>query len=370
VRNTLGANVTFHGIDSVYLCSGGGAEFTCNIGASRAQEPHGAYSGGRGLSQQHMKFNQNTDYYDNAIPVVKQDFTGFVSLQFRAAVNYLVNFSDHELNFSVQVIDSQGHTSSLNVTKYNHVLTMPPGSYGGILPKVCFNTIKIPLADFHGVNMTCVRNIRFLFNRSASGAILVSDLAVTGIQTPCGSYGSNFGYKDSIGHGIQFYDSTTVNQGDTLIRTWDFGDTLSHINNSTAANPMHHYFMVGNYNVCLYTSIHRANGMICSDTVCKNIAVNSTVIGSKPGDTVGTAINNVLDEKIRIWPNPASDNLYVRGASPTDVLTLYNSYGQEAFVVSVYDGNIHLPSTLSSGIYYAVISGDKHSLHRKILISR
>ena len=43
-----------------------------------------------------------------------------------------------------------------------------------------FNTIKIPLNAFTGIDMTQVQKIKFLFNKTVAGSILISDMALTG----------------------------------------------------------------------------------------------------------------------------------------------------------------------------------------------
>ncbi|MGZ4060225.1 MAG: T9SS type A sorting domain-containing protein, partial [Bacteroidia bacterium] len=70
---------------------------------------------------------------------------------------------------------------SSQITKnHTHALFYQPGTQAGELPKILYNTIKIPLSDFTGIDLTQVQAIKFLFNKTGAGAIMISDLCLTG----------------------------------------------------------------------------------------------------------------------------------------------------------------------------------------------
>jgi hypothetical protein len=58
------------------------------------------------------------------------------------------------------------------------VLFYPPGTTGPV-PKVLLNMARIPLTSFTGVNLTDIRSVQFRFDQTASGALLITDLAFT-----------------------------------------------------------------------------------------------------------------------------------------------------------------------------------------------
>jgi hypothetical protein len=55
-------------------------------------------------------------------------------------------------------------------------LFYPPGTVGPV-PKVFLNTARIPLASFTGVNLSDIRSVKFNFDQTGQGALLISDLA-------------------------------------------------------------------------------------------------------------------------------------------------------------------------------------------------
>jgi len=84
------------------------------------------------------------------------------------------------------------------------------------------------------------------------------------------------------------------------------------------------------------------------------------------------SIDNVETDALGIFPNPASDILYVR--TPVDTrnvkLVLYNITGQQVKVVNSVDSNLTDVdvSGLPSGCYTAVLSTDKTSIRKKIIV--
>jgi subtilase family serine protease len=62
------------------------------------------------------------------------------------------------------------------VSSFSGALFFPPGAASAV-PKVLLHTIRMPLTAFGGVNLTDIRSVQFRFNQTASGALLISDLA-------------------------------------------------------------------------------------------------------------------------------------------------------------------------------------------------
>ncbi len=351
--NTLTGTVTPSGLVTSDICNGTSMP-ACSIGSS-AQEPHKG-----GLGELRMTWDGPTDNIENAIPQANQDFSVYQDLIFRSCVNYAVTGSS-TLDFTVQLTDSAGATASQQVSKYSSAMFKQKGTESGDLPKTMLNTICIPLDSFAaGVNLKKVRKVKFIYDKSATGGILVSDLAVA--NPVCGNF--NGGYSDSIGHGyvVTFKNTASATTGDTLSYYWSFGDpTTGTRDTSTAPNPVHRYSAKGTYTACLYVKVKRANGlkMVCTDTFCTTITL------------VTSGVEQMADaDIITIIPNPANDYLQIDGAAKTDVLKLMNLYGQVVFTTPVTESRVPLPRGLATGIYYAFVVTDHGTVYKKILISQ
>jgi hypothetical protein len=358
--NTLAGNVTQNGLVSSGICGGGFTMVNCGVSSSYGQEPHKGTTTKIGLAQMRMRWDNDTDWYQNELPVAFQDITSFQSLLFRATVNFNETTIGTNLDFSILLIDSFGHISSQKVSNRSHALFFPPGKISTTLPKAAFNTIKIPLSDFVGVNLTKIKNIRFLFNKSNTGSILISDLALSGQVAPCGNFKASF--TDSIGgsYKVLFTNKTTSNLGDSLVWNWHFDDISSGIKDtSTVSNPVHKYSGAGTYTPCLYVTNYRKTGKICTDTFCFKTILNVTSI---PTETI--------DNVISIIPNPAKDYLYIKGAASTDLLEIINVYGQIVLKTTTYEQTVHLPQNIVPGVYYAILSSRNGRYYSKIIIER
>jgi hypothetical protein len=55
-------------------------------------------------------------------------------------------------------------------------LFYPPGTLIHV-PKVFLNTVRVPLSRFSGIDFTDIASVRINFDQTASGALLISDLA-------------------------------------------------------------------------------------------------------------------------------------------------------------------------------------------------
>ncbi len=359
--NTLGGNVTLSSsFTAPDICGGGLAQPACDAGVGGAQKPHGGTAGTKGIGQMKLTWTDTTATYDNVVPAAYQNFTKYLGLTFRSCENFKETTSGPALNFSVQLVDSSGSISNQVVGNYTHALFFQPGTTGGDLPKEVFNTIRVPISGFTGVNLAKIRHIKFHFNQGAAGAVLVSDLALT--NPVCGNFSAAF--TDSlthVGHKVLFTNkSFSVVNTDTLKYFWNFGDPATGLTDtSTLQNPSHIFSKVASYTVCLTVTSHRKNGFTCTDSICTVIAVPH-----------GTGIPGLDMPEITIIPNPAKDYLQINGAEKTDVLKLFNIYGQEVFTASITQPIINLPQTLPAGMYFAIVVTPNGNYYQKVLISR
>lgn len=358
--NTLSGAVNASGLVSSALCGGGFTMPACAISTSATKEPHKGTTTVRGLGQQNLNWDNPTDYYQNEIPNAYKNFTSYHSLQFRACVNYKESTAGKFLNFTVQLIDSNGKTSSQTVSANSNALFYQPGTQTSILPKAMFNTVKIPLIRFKGVNQTKIKYVRFLFDTVKSGALLVSDIALSGSVLPCGSM-INASFTEAIGSAYKtdFTDKTIVNSGDSLSWSWTFGDPASGLKDtSTTQHPTHYFSAAGTYKVCLFITVYRSTGMICRDTFCKNVTLLPNGIGAQ------------FVNPVSIVPNPAKDMIIISGAPTDAVFELRNTLGQTVLTETVLQSAIVFPPTLPSGMYYAEIRSGTGRQIQKLIIAR
>lgn len=152
------------------------------------------------------------------------------------------------------------------------------------------------------------------------------------------------------------FTNTSIN---TSIYEWNFGDPLSGmLNTSTLENPTHHYALPGTYIVSL----------TASDSCQYDMAYDTIVITE-------TGINFHEDPGIKIFPNPATDILYMQ----MDVEQTYSEYeimgldGRSLLAGDIMNTNgkaqIGNLSVLSPGTYFLVLREEDRFIVRKILIT-
>lgn len=360
IFNTMLDTVSQNGLVAMSICGGGLTVPACAVATAAAKEPHKGTTSIRGLNQLGIKWNDTTDWYNNAIPAAQQDFTYVTHLQFRAALRFNECIANQNLDFSVQLIDGAGNTATRRVHDHSYALFYQPGN-NSLLPKVMFNTISIPIDSFSGIDRTSVRYIRFLFNKSDTGSILVSDIAL--VNSKCGKVNGTFGYTyDTVGYDAAFFDTVAYNEGDTASVLWNFGDPASGTaNTSTAHNPVHTFSGAGTYTVCMYLSAKRQNQRICTDTVCTTV----TIVFALHTPDITT-----VDKYVSVVPNPAASYVQISGADPAYTLTILNTLGQSVLTAPVGDGHITLPSGLANGMYYISITTPYGLVHRSLQILR
>ncbi len=180
----LGGASTQSGLTPHDLCGGNSPEPQHCLSSTQStnRQPHttpSARSSLRGLSQLRTGWSGGGATYTNNIPVGSGDVSGFQALQFRVSVNFDdTRNAKAAQNFSVVITDGTGAQSSVRVGDVSSVLFYPPGTTGPV-PKVLLNTARIPLTSFTGVNLTDIRSVQFRFDQTASGALLITDLAFT-----------------------------------------------------------------------------------------------------------------------------------------------------------------------------------------------
>ena len=181
--NTLGGAVAQNGVTPYELCGGDAPQPRHCLPAERlSRQPHTTVSarssGTRGLSQLQAGWSAPEASFDNLVPFGDGDVTAFTAVQFRAAVNFgdTRNPAGVMQDVTVTLTDRTNHSATVRVSDVSGSLFYPPGSIAHV-PKIFLNTVRIPLSAFNGINLQDVASVRLDFDRTASGALLISDLA-------------------------------------------------------------------------------------------------------------------------------------------------------------------------------------------------
>jgi Secretion system C-terminal sorting domain len=354
--NTLGGAVTDSDLVSPAICGGGYLESDCSPTIYGGQKPH--YSTYRGLSQMGLQWSDRAAWYENDIPPAYENVTKYSDLIFRATVNFVTSTPDSNLNFTVELMDSAGNTNEVNVSSYSKALFYQPGTQAGDLPKMVFNTVKIPLSAFSGVALSQLRKIRFKFDDDTAGAIYISDLAFS--RAPCAGLSTHFYYDIKPTRNVYFLNASTSNAGDSVVYHWNFGDSTSGAaDTSSLKNPNHIYYGYGTFNPCLRMTAYMTDGFVCVDSFCSNVTL------TKPADVALVSADNIT-----IVPNPTTGQLHISGATSTDVFQLINLVGQTVYSCTLTQADIQLPGTLPAGVYCVVITTANGKIYKKIVLNR
>ncbi len=148
---------------------------------------------------------------------------------------------------------------------------------------------------------------------------------------------------------------------------WSWGDGTF----STTAYPTHTYSAAGYYNICL-TIIDSVG---CTTTYCDssylqkdpNAIISVQVI---PQGTLG--ISNLISDKIKIYPNPAKENLIIElmesKISQRTTISIYNIQGQLCRQIISNQSKTEVDiKDLSAGIYIIKVNNDKETLQGKFV---
>jgi PKD repeat protein len=150
-------------------------------------------------------------------------------------------------------------------------------------------------------------------------------------------------YPDSLG-APSTYIGVNTSTGTGLTYAWDWGDGST----GTGANPSHTYAAPGVYVICLTVT---GNG--CTNTYCDSSTINKTA-NAMYSVTFGTPTStSAIDkESIHIYPNPATDKLFIEGAiNQTYQVQVYTTNGTKVLSTSVKNKQSINIEALSSNIY-------------------
>lgn len=134
--------------------------------------------------------------------------------------------------------------------------------------------------------------------------------------------------------------------------SWDFGDGTF----SGEPNITHQYAAPGNYISCLYVDT-------CGATFCDTLYIDSIYV---------TGVNNdeLKEESLLIYPNPASSIVYVELVSitPNNQIQLMDVAGKlvENYTSKILSGRIELGiENLSNGVYFITVTNSSLEITQK-----
>lgn len=147
------------------------------------------------------------------------------------------------------------------------------------------------------------------------------DCNCTSMANPTSAF--TYTIKDSLKKEIQFtFTGTTPN--DSVV--WRFGDASV----LTQTNPTHIFADTGVYTVCAKVMVPCGRKVICQDIYVPYVDTTDT--------TNNVVIVNAL-EYVKIYPNPASEILYVEGLETGSCIELYDIVGRKVHMITTAKEN-------------------------------
>ncbi len=182
---------------------------------------------------------------------------------------------------------------------------------------------------------------------ATNGTCTDTSLAKKIIVTPAPE--ANFDFTLS-GRKVTFNSAGT--SGDVTAYDWNFDDGSAH---SNEVNPVHDYTANGIFHVCLSVK----NGSNCSFTICKDVTVSAP-----------TSIRDLSNSAgFRIYPNPVSDNLIIKGSLLNATVTVQNILGQtvlSAIFSNELSATLDL-SNLAQGTYLLSVISEEGEFVQRII---
>jgi dienelactone hydrolase len=126
------------------------------------------------------------------VPQDKGDLSQAAAISLRAALDPIspLNSSGQFQAFTVQLTDGAGKTAAVHTRSTEPALQFPigkvedgPGFEGGLFSgRVPMTTVRLPMKDFEDVNLSEIREIALVFDRTPSGSLFIGDVEVVRSQ--------------------------------------------------------------------------------------------------------------------------------------------------------------------------------------------
>jgi PKD repeat protein len=175
-------------------------------------------------------------------------------------------------------------------------------------------------------------------NNNFTPTCVQSSSSVITVTNVC-NIGGMYTYTNLANGQVQF-STTASGTNSTTTYLWDFGDA----NGSGSQNPSHIYAN-GTYTVILVIDNH--TNPPCTQTITQVIIVNNSAV----------SVNELLlMNKVNVYPNPASDKLYIdiEGITPLNTqVIIFSAIGNEVLRYDLRSAKNEIKlDQLSNGFYY------------------
>ncbi|MCB0822930.1 MAG: PKD domain-containing protein [Bacteroidales bacterium] len=161
-------------------------------------------------------------------------------------------------------------------------------------------------------------------------------------------------------------DQTTITEGDTIYFSdlslntptgWEWTFSGGTPQTSTEQNPMVIYDSPGTYGVMLIASNDAgSNTMIKNDYIIVEVA---------------TGIKNPISQNVKLYPNPANNQLNFENISGFETITISNVMGQMVLYAEINNNSQTIDiSGLELGTYFVKIQSEDRVVLRKVLVNR
>lgn len=191
-----------------------------------------------------------------------------------------------------------------------------------------------------GAYFVCLK----VLSKESDGAICKDSVCFDiDVYPPCDTTGNGFTFTQS-GDSVWFSGTTG---GTPISWSWNFGDPSTGPNNaSSLQNPLHVFSASGSYIVCLIIGYSSNTGIVCSDTICKNITI------------VKVGIKDALEQELKSFPNPAETEIYLSNQVDGDAV-IYSLEGKKIKERKVHPNAIVSITDLPNGFYVLQFFSEK-----------
>lgn len=120
-----------------------------------------------------------------AVRVRARDVRRYDALSLRMAPDPAAptSTSPGRLDLTLAVVDGRGRRASVPVSAVSDALHVLPGRDDIVLPRTQLRTVRVPLTRLRGVDLRDLRRVELVTDRTTTGSVYVSDLALVRTET-------------------------------------------------------------------------------------------------------------------------------------------------------------------------------------------
>jgi dienelactone hydrolase len=127
-----------------------------------------------GTAVGHLRWTTDTGRVQFNLRAGSADVSRFEALSMRMSPDPAV---DERMDLTIRVSDGAGNAATVPVSEVSDALRPLPGAATGRLPHTQLRTVRVPLALLAGVDLTDVRAVELLTDRTPTGAAYLADVA-------------------------------------------------------------------------------------------------------------------------------------------------------------------------------------------------